>query len=102
MTIERVFDGGAEVNPSRLGPWPKACGVCALRRSDPQGLGADAQDDVRTLVSSGSMSFHCLHRTTRSGRHRECACAAAIARTASRNRTSDREPVDSVPTPFEG
>jgi hypothetical protein len=89
MSIDRVFDGGASALPSRLGPWPKACGVCAFRRSDPLGLGADAQDDVRNLVASGSMSFHCLHRTTAAGRHRECACAAAIARGAASGRDLD-------------
>lgn len=82
MTIDRVLDGGSDVLPSRLGPWPKACRVCALRRSDPQELGAVAQEDLRLLVASGALSFHCLHRTTGSGRHQECACAAAIARTA--------------------
>ncbi len=83
MLIDRVFDGGTSVLPSRLGPWPKACGVCALRRSDPLGLGRDAQEDVRNLVASGSIPFHCLHRTTAAGRNRECACAAATMRCGS-------------------
>lgn len=87
MSIDRVLDGGHDVLPSRLGPWPKACGICALRRTDPQGLGTDAQEDLRGLVASGTMSFHCLHRTTKAGRHRECACAAAIARSSSRKTT---------------
>lgn len=87
MSINRVIDGGATVLPSRLGPLPKSCGVCALRRSDPLKMGIDAQEDVRNLVASGSMSFHCLHRTTAAGRHRECACAAAIARSAASGRS---------------
>ncbi len=83
MSIDRVFDGGASVLPSRLRPWPKACRVCALRRSDPLRLGRDEQAEVRNLVASGSMPFHCLHRTTAAGRHRECACAAATMRCGS-------------------
>lgn len=86
MSIDRVFDGGNDVRPSRKRPWPKACGVCALRRGDPQGLGADVQEDIRSLVASDTMTFHCLHRTD-GGRHRVCACAAAVARTAQRRRT---------------
>ena len=78
--IERIFTDGSEAKPSRLGPWPKACHGCAMRNDDPQGIGTDVQDDVRNLVSCGSLTFFCLHRTTTAGRHRECACAAAIAR----------------------
>ena len=78
--IDRIFADGQEARPSRLGPWPKACHDCAMRNDDPQGIGADTQDDVRNLVRCGSLTFFCLHHTTAAGRHRECACAAAIAR----------------------
>ncbi len=78
--IDRIFDGGQSVEPSRSGPWPKACGGCALKPHDPQDIGAGTQEDIRNLVACGSMTFYCLHRTTAAGRHRECACAAAIAK----------------------
>ena len=82
MSIDRVFSGGSEVLPSRSGPWTKACGDCALKPGDPQGLGTDAQDDVRNLVACGQMTFFCLHRDDGRGRHRVCASADAISRAA--------------------
>lgn len=86
MEIDRVLDGGSEARPSRLPAWPKACDVCAMKPHDPQSLGTDTRDDLRNLVASGDITFFCLHRTTTAGRHRECACAAAITR----GRTHDR------------
>ena len=85
--IDRIFDGGQSVEPSRSGPWPKACSGCALKPGDPQAIGTDTQEDIRNLVACGSMAFFCLHRTTAAGRHRECACGAAIAKGAAAART---------------
>lgn len=89
--IDRIFSDGEDARPSRLGPWPKACTGCALKPSDPQGIGADVQEDIRNLVNCGSLTFLCLHRTTGAGRHRECACAAAIAKGPDRTGTSDMD-----------
>lgn len=82
--IDRVFDGGMEVQPSRKGPWPKACHDCALRRGDPQNLGNDTQEDLRGMIAAGQMTFFCLHREDGKGKHRECASAKAIATGATR------------------
>lgn len=84
-TIDTIFSEGEIALPSRLGPWPKACLDCALRNNDPQNLGSDTQEDVRNLVAADTLTFFCLHRTTQSGRHRECACAAAIAKVGRKN-----------------
>jgi hypothetical protein len=90
--MDRIFADGQEARPSRLGPWPKACPGCAMRNNDPQGIGSDAQRDVRNLVRCGSLTFFCLHRTMTAGRHRECACAAAIARKPSTSASTQTRP----------
>lgn len=91
--MDQVYEAGEKAKPSRLGPWPKACDVCALRNSDPLDIGKDTQNDIRESVGHKILSFYCLHRTTEAGRHRECACAAAIAKGAEnhRKRKKDKE-----------
>lgn len=92
MATDRIFADGQEARPSRLGAWPKACPGCAMRNGDPQGIGTDVQEDVRNLVACGSLTFFCLHRTTTAGRHRECACAAAIAKARTVSASTDIQP----------
>jgi hypothetical protein len=89
QSVDRIFSDGQEAKPSRLGPWPKACSGCAMRNGDPQRIGVDVQEDVRNLVACGSLTFFCLHRTTAAGRHRECACAAAIAKAKNVSASTD-------------
>jgi hypothetical protein len=65
-------------------PWRKACGECALRTSDPQGLGYNYQ----RWVAEGTPGrlFYCVHRDY-AGFRRVCACYAAL------------HPEQAVPTP---
>lgn len=71
---EEGISGSADPHPDGRA-WRKACGVCALRTSDPQEIGGQHQDKIAR--GTDETFFYCLHRDD-DGKHRICACYAAI------------------------
>jgi hypothetical protein len=67
-------DQNIRPHPDRLG-WLKACPDCAHRTSDPQGIGDRYQRKM--MEFDGDAVFYCLHRRTKDGFDRICACYAA-------------------------
>lgn len=58
-------------------PWPKACSVCAFRRSNPQALPEELFEELRLERELGGFDFVCAHRDD-AGHVRICACWAAM------------------------